>query len=223
MVGLALLGEGKWDSWIFAIVQGFSNLALQSFAQTLINSPTYNFEDIDYLGQMSLIRVWTKLCKLVGDLRNLAIVECNVLVRCLFIYFFPTLFMVAHQQYIFWTSPLSDPSVLGLRVLKDNVISLRKVWICMLSVCLSNTAQVYCFNQNSMKILKDLLWWTLSQIQWFIVFGRANCSRTDINRCTLTPRSCLKQMEPVASRKPLPLLCALYISQCHLRLTVCKQ
>jgi len=57
MVGLALLGEGKWDSWIFAIVQGFSNLALQSFAQTLINSPTYNFEDIDYLGQMSLIRV----------------------------------------------------------------------------------------------------------------------------------------------------------------------
>lgn len=43
MVGLARLGAGKWDSWIMTIVQGSSNQALQSLAQTLINSPNCNF------------------------------------------------------------------------------------------------------------------------------------------------------------------------------------
>lgn len=154
MVGLAQLGAGKLDSWIMTIVQGSSNLALQSLAQKpwSTNLPVI-------LTLISLLRcLWLGFelnCKSVGDLRSLAIVECNILLRRPFFFFFPTLFMVAHQQYTFWTSPLSDPSVLGLRVLKENVLSLRKVWICMLSVCLANAALVYGFNQNSIKILKD--------------------------------------------------------------------
>lgn len=99
---------------------------------------------------MCLIQIGAKVCWKVASRNRTGNPWPSELGWCL-LQCFPTLFLEAHQQYTFFMSPVSDPSISGLGVSTNELISwirsvwLERVWKCVL--CLHEQAwktQVSC-------------------------------------------------------------------------------